>query len=161
MKTIIRWVAVSIVSLALFGCGGGGSDSGGGSGGVTFTGPLTVFANGAREDGQVTITIRDGSVSVSDGSIVGTAPLSADGSQFAVPLTINDPGIRCNQPVIYSGEVEGNNIEGTISGSATCSVGSFPSAVVNVTGSFSATTNTVAKVRAGAMVLNAIRANFG
>ena len=53
MKIIITWLVVSVVSALLIGCGGGGSsDSGGGSGSVVFSGPQTIFGNGARVDAR-------------------------------------------------------------------------------------------------------------
>jgi len=141
MKIIIKWLVVSVVSALLIGCGGGGSsDSGGGSGSVVFSGPQTIFGNGARVDGTVTITINDGVVTVSDGVDSGSAPLSADGTQFNVPININDSTITCSEPVIASGTVNGNTIEGTYSGTPVCTLlSSGLTGPVNFSGSFTAT----------------------
>ena len=73
--------------------GGGGSSSGGGSGGgaMVYTGTevWTQSAPGSAPFTSripITITVTGNMVTITDGDISATAPMSADGMNFIIPV---------------------------------------------------------------------------
>ncbi len=146
----LRLFLVGIFTLAIAGCGGGGSDGGGGGGGTTVytaSGPFKV--NGSSTNIVVTITVSGNIVTVTDGKDSGTAPLSSDGKNFSVPVTIApNPSFHCNKPFVVTGVISGTSISGKYSGVLTCTINGATGTAV-ISGSFSGTQTSGSKISTG------------
>ena len=106
---------VTTFFVAVTGCGGGGSSSGGGGsggggGGTVYTGTATITLSAPGVASQtttfpITITVSGGIVTVSDPEITGSAPISADGTNFTVRVNfvVAESGVSCNVTVMDIG----------------------------------------------------------
>ncbi len=163
----LRFMTIGLFATALVACGGGGSDGGGGGGGGTiFTGTATITLSApgippVTTPGGITITVSSTSVTVSDGVDSGTAPISADGTKFSVPVAGSDTtdGVTCGGTIIFNGTIMGTSITGPLTGSGSCT-GFGPTLPVTVSGSFSATMSGSAKSPSGSGLGNALK-NMG
>ncbi len=98
----------------------------------------------------LTITITDRTVTITDGADSGSAPLSADGKNFKVPVELDsDPSAVCDRPVIISGTIDGTSVSGMWSGTATCT-NRTGTGSVRFGGTFSGTQTGTAKGSKGA-----------
>ena len=157
---------VTTFFVAVTGCGGGGSSSGGGGsggGGTVYTGTATITLSAPGVASQtttfpITITVSGGIVTVSDPEITGSAPISADGTNFTVRVNfvVAESGVSCNGTVIYTGTIAGANVSGPVSGSARCSV-SGTTITVTINGSFSANQSVSASALIGDSMSNRIK----
>ena len=157
---------VTTFFVAVTGCGGGGSSSGGGGsggGGTVYTGTATITLSAPGVASQtttfpITITVSGGIVTVSDPEITGSAPISADGTNFTVRVNfvVAESGVSCNGTVIYTGTIAGANVSGPVSGSAPCSV-SGTTITVTINGSFSANQSVSASALIGDSMSNRIK----
>ena len=143
----IRYLGIALISFLVAACGGGGggdSSTGGGSADVIFIGTQTVTFSSpgvppSTSTFGITITISGNTVTVTDGDIVGSAPLSADGMNFTVPVdtSFSEDGITCTGEAIYTGAIAGDTASGTIAGSSPCSSQGL-SVTITARGNFSA-----------------------
>lgn len=156
---------IALFALGLVACGGGGSGSGGGSSVTTIylgSESLTLGSAGVPPTTSVigiTITITGNMVTISDAEgTSGTAPMSADGMSFIVPIRfpIVVGGVSCSFEVIHTGMISGASITGTLSGTSPCS-GAGLSFIVTSSGTFSATQSSSAKSLNGSGFAGALR----
>jgi len=108
VRTFLKILVLSL-AVVFAGCGGGSSDDGAGSSGsVVFSASGPFIANGVVATISTTITVSGGTITITDGVDTGSAPLSADGMNFAVPIPITaDPTFSCNRPFVATGTISG------------------------------------------------------
>ena len=153
---LIKYLTLFICIGALAACGGGGGGSSGGGINATFTGTASVVFSTRGVPPQsfplpITITVSGGMVTVLDADgDSGSAPLSADGMNFIVPVrfTTSSQGVTCQGLIIYNGAISDTEISGTLSGDSPCS-GAGVSFVITTSGSFSASQSGSAKMERG------------
>ena len=159
----IRLLLLGIFSLAITACGGGSSSDGSGGGGTVYSGTETLtlsFPGIPSQTGTfaITITISEGRVTITDGDISGTAPLSADGKNYTVPVSfsISESGITCQFNIIHTGKISGTTTSGTISGSSPCR-GPGGIGTITASGAFTATQSGAAKMIVGESFSGAVK----
>jgi hypothetical protein len=155
---IMRLFIPGLIVLTMAACGGGSSSdgSGGGSADAVYTGTSNVVLSAPGVTPQtfpigITITVSGGKVNISDATGVGgTAPLSADGINYTVPVkfTTNVSGTACTFTIVHTGKLSGKTTSGTISGNSPCTNAGVRF-TVTTTGSFSATQSGAAKTIVG------------
>jgi hypothetical protein len=108
LTTGLRWAAVLVVGIALFGlvgCGGGSGDGGGGSGGGAYQGSYSGGFNGTDE-GTLAFTV-DGI-----GIVAGTAYSTLEDLNYVISGDVNDAGAL--SAGAYVGGLYTGTYEGTI-----------------------------------------------
>lgn len=142
------------------GCGGGGSDAGSGgdtSGGVvepgatifsgfqtnTLTGPEVRPKNPRTLRYEIRITVANEKVTVDGGFRSGAGPLDSNGKSFTVlvedyPVFTAGPQCILDDPVKYTGTIEGTEVTGTVFSEGTCSRSDGSSTEITQNGTFSA-----------------------
>ena len=163
MKAKIVAFVCCIVFSAMAFAGGGGSSSGGGGGGgsasAVYTGTLNYKGSGGgfevEASGPITVTINGNMVTVSfvtevDGKVSGTAPASADGKSFIVPvkMTITSSGIKCTVEVIFNGTITPTTASGPISGKSSCVTGGAKGSL-SISGNFNTTLSSSSRALLG------------
>ena len=141
--------AVLVLAMMVAGCGG--SDSSDGAGGgvqdspnstAVYSGTATLTVNNqgfvVSDTGSFTATITGNRITLTDGESRGSATINANGVDFRVPVTIMGAGVNCSNPIIAAGRISIQNVDGTFSGSATCTLDGITARLV-----FSGSFNTI------------------